>query len=80
MGVKYGGLQPKMRDTEIKEVGPYRRILNVGDHINDNAIQLLTDFYREEIDDTLKQNNGRKVIVLDLWLPTNSYLFITVKI
>ena len=31
MGVKYGGSQPKMRDTEIKEVGPYRKILNVGD-------------------------------------------------
>ena len=31
MGVKYGGSQPKMRDTKIKEVGPYRRILNVGD-------------------------------------------------
>lgn len=35
-------------------------------HIDDNAIQSLTDFYRDEIDDTLKQNNGRKVDILDL--------------
>ncbi len=31
MGVKYGSLQPKMRDTEIKEVGHYCKMLNVGD-------------------------------------------------
>jgi len=31
MSAKYGGAQPKMRNTVINEVGPYQPHLNVGD-------------------------------------------------
>ena len=31
MSVRWGGKQDKMRSTKIKEVGPYHRILEVGD-------------------------------------------------
>ena len=31
MSVRYGGKQGKLRNTKIREVGTYRRILNIGD-------------------------------------------------
>ena len=31
MSVRWGGCQEKMRDTKIKEVGPYPSILRIGD-------------------------------------------------
>lgn len=35
-------------------------------HIDDNAIDSLTEFYREQIDEVVKRKNGGKVDILDL--------------
>uniref|UniRef100_A0A7S2RNP2 Methyltransferase type 11 domain-containing protein n=1 Tax=Eucampia antarctica TaxID=49252 RepID=A0A7S2RNP2_9STRA len=35
-------------------------------HIDDNAIESLTEFYRQEIDEVVKRKNGGKVDILDL--------------
>ena len=31
MSMRFGGKQENLRDTTIKEIGPYHSILNVGD-------------------------------------------------